>query len=145
VLRNCSTATPEVGGSHIHLLPNRRGKAPWRPHKELKNARHFTFFSVATQVMSSDEVEVEGQRLPVRRTSSRRLRVVTFTIGGHHFAAIEQNPDKPSWWGQLARDGHQVVQFKYAGANRFVAVAVDGKVIEYGAGKRRGQSAIVPS
>jgi len=29
--------------------------------------------------MSGDEVEVESQRLAVRRTSSRRLRMVTFT------------------------------------------------------------------
>ena len=103
------------------------------------------FSSVATQLMTGDEVEVEGQRLPIRRTSSRRLRMVTFTMAGHQFAAIEQNPDKPSRWGQLARGGHQVVQFKDAAANRFVAVAVDGKVTEYGAGKRRGQSAADPS
>ena len=89
--------------------------------------------------MTGDEVEVEGQRFPVRRTSSRRLRMVTFPTGGHQFAAIEQNPDKPSRWGQLARGGHQVVQFKDAAANRFVAVAVDGEVTEYGGGKRGGQ------
>jgi hypothetical protein len=101
--------------------------------------------SVATQLMTGDEVEVEGQRLPIRRTSSRRLRMVTFTMGGHQFAAIEQNPDKASRWGQLARGGHQVVQFKDSAANRFVAVAVDGEVTEYGAGKRRGESAASPS
>jgi hypothetical protein len=96
--------------------------------------------SVATQMMTSDEVEVEGQRLPVRRTSSQRLRIVTFTAGGRQFAAIEQNPDNPSRWGQLARSGHQVVQFKDVASNRFMAVAVDGRVTEYGAGKSRHQS-----
>jgi hypothetical protein len=96
--------------------------------------------SVATQMMADDEVEVEGQRLPVRRTSSQRLRIVTFTAGGRQYAAIEQNPDKPSRWGQLARGGHQVVQFKDVASNRFVAVAVDGDVKEYGAGKSRHQS-----
>ncbi len=48
--------------------------------------------SVARQLMSADEVEVEGQRLPVRRTSKQRLRTVTFALGGRRYAAIEQNP-----------------------------------------------------
>ena len=42
--------------------------------------------------------------------------------------AIEQNAEKPSRWGQLAREGNQVVQFKDTAINRFVAVAVDGKI-----------------
>jgi hypothetical protein len=96
--------------------------------------------SVATQMMAGDEVEVDGGRLPVRRTSSQRRRIVTFTVDGRQFAAIEQNPEKPSRWGQLARGGHQVVQFKDVASNRFVAVAVDGDVKEYGAGKSRHQS-----
>jgi hypothetical protein len=45
----------------------------------------------------------------------------------------EQNPDKPSRWGLLARGGHHVVQFKDAETNKFVAVAVDGDVRVYGA------------
>jgi len=44
-----------------------------------------------------------------------------------------QNPQKPSRWGQLAREGHQVVQFKDRKTARFVALAVDGVVKEYGA------------
>ncbi len=68
--------------------------------------------TIARQLMSADEVEVEGKRLPVRRTSKQGLRTVTFTMGGRQYAAIEQNPGKPSRWGQLARSGHQVVQFK---------------------------------
>jgi hypothetical protein len=66
---------------------------------------------------------------------------VTFTMEGRQYAAIEQNPGKPSRWGQLARSGHQVVQFKDGQSNRFVAVAVDGEVKEYGVGKSRGQPA----
>jgi hypothetical protein len=93
--------------------------------------------SVATQMMAGDEVEVDAGRLPVRRTSSQRLRIVTFTVDGRQFAAIEQNPEKPSRWGQLARSGHQVVQFKDVASNRFVAVAVDGRVTEYGAERSR--------
>lgn len=89
--------------------------------------------------MSGDQVEVEGHRLSVRRTSSGRFRTVNFVIAGHEFAAIEQNPDKLSQWGQLARSGHQVVQFKDRATKRIVAVAVDGKVSEYGAKKNLGQ------
>lgn len=54
---------------------------------------------VAKQLMSADEVEVGGKRLPVRRTSKQGLRTVTFTVEGRQYAAIEQNPDKPSRWG----------------------------------------------
>jgi len=82
--------------------------------------------SVAKQMMSADEVEVEGKRLPVRRTSKQGLRTVTFAMEGRQCAAIEQNPEKPSQLAQLARSGHQVVQFKDVVSNRFVAVAVDG-------------------
>lgn len=101
---------------------------------------HETLASIATQMMSGTRVVVQGKSLPVRRSSTQRLRIVTFTMGGREYMAIEQNPEKPSRWGQLAREGHQVVQFKDDQTNRFVAVAVDGKVIEYGAMKR-GQSA----
>jgi hypothetical protein len=48
-------------------------------------------------------------------------------MDGREYQAIEQNAEKPSRWGQLAREGHQVVQFKDSGANKFVAVSVDGK------------------
>ena len=95
--------------------------------------------SVAKQLLSADEVEVEGNRLPVRRTSKQGLKTVTFTMEGRQYAAIEQNPDKPSRWGQLARSGHQVVQFKDVQTNRFVAVAVDGEAKEYGAKRKRDQ------
>ena len=57
-------------------------------------------------------------------------------MDGREYEAIEQNPEKPSRWGQLAREGHQVVQFKDNETNSFVAVAVDGKVREYGSFRR---------
>jgi hypothetical protein len=88
--------------------------------------------SIAKQLMTSTQVEVEGKRLPVRRTSTQRLKKVSFTMGRRRHEAIEQNPDKPSRWGQLAREGHEVVQFKDVETNRFVSVAVDGEVKEYG-------------
>jgi len=91
------------------------------------------FHSVAAQMMSgADAIDLNDEHIPVRRTSAQRLRTVAFTIDGHSYTAIEQNPDKPSRWGQLARQGHQVVQFKDNHSNRFIAVSVDGKVKEYG-------------
>ena len=86
---------------------------------------------VAVQLMAGDAVVVDGNKIPVRRTSSQRLKTVSFTVDGREYTAIEQNPDKPSRWGQLAREGHKVVQFKDNESNRFVAVAIDGKLREY--------------
>ena len=94
--------------------------------------------SIATQLMSGTSAKVEGKNLRVGRASTHRLKTVRFTMDSHEYQAIEQNPDKPSRWGVLARAGHQVVQFKDTRTNKFVAVAVDGKVIEYGSRRRRG-------
>ena len=91
--------------------------------------------SVASQLMTGTSVDVDGKSAPVRRTSRQHLKTAAFSIEGHQYQAIEQNPEKPSRWGQLARSGHQVVQFKDAESNRFVAVVVDGEVTFYGASK----------
>ena len=96
-----------------------------------------TLKSIAAQLMTSASVSVDGKSRPVRRTSRQRLKTMAFTVGGREYQAIEQNPEKPSRWGQLARSGHQVVQFKDAESNRFVAVVVDGEVTFYGASKKR--------
>jgi hypothetical protein len=96
--------------------------------------------SVARQMMSGTQITIGDKVLPVRRTSSHRLKAVSFEMNGNKYEAIEQNPDKPSRWGQLARDGHQVVQFKDAASNRFVAVSIDGKVKEYGSLRRKDSS-----
>ena len=88
--------------------------------------------AVAENLMNRDQFEVGGQKLRVRRTSSQRLRNVDFTMNGREYQAIEQNPEKPSRWGKLAQAGHKVVQFRDAESNRYVAVAVDGEVKEYG-------------
>ena len=93
--------------------------------------------SIAAQLMTSTAVNVEGKSISVRRTSRQRLKTIEFGIGGHDYEAIEQNPEKPSRWGRLARDGHRVVQFKDAERNKFVAVVVDGEVTFYGASKQR--------
>ena len=88
--------------------------------------------AVAQQMMSGSSVEISGKTIPVRRTSTHRFRTAAFTMNGRPLQAIEQNPEKPSRWGQLARDGHHVVQFKDVETNKFIAVAVDGKVRVYG-------------
>jgi hypothetical protein len=95
--------------------------------------------SVAEQLMAgaaessrADEVVVEGRNWKIGRTGSRRFRTVRFALGGVEYQAIEQNAEKPSRWGQLARKGHRVVQFRDVASGKYVAVAVDGKVTEYG-------------
>lgn len=93
--------------------------------------------SIAAQLTMSTSVDVNGKAVPVRRTSSQRLKTVAFSVEGRRYEAIEQNPEKPSRWGQLARSGHQVVQFKDAERNKFVAVVVDGEVKFYGGSRDR--------
>jgi hypothetical protein len=87
---------------------------------------------VAEQLMGGQEVVVEGKTWRVTRTGSRRFRTVRFVIGGREYQAIEQNAEKPSRWGKLAREGHQVVQFRDLQTLKYAAVAVDGEVREYG-------------
>jgi hypothetical protein len=89
--------------------------------------------SVAMQLMNGEEVGLdEGQKLRVKRVGSGRLRMVQFKLNGRIFEAIEQNREKPSRWGQLAREKHQVVQFRDVETHKYVAVAVDGEITEYG-------------
>jgi hypothetical protein len=88
--------------------------------------------SVAAQLMNSDLVVHGGQKLRVQRVGRGRLRMVAFQLNGRTLEAIEQNPEKPSQWGKLAREKHQVVQFRDVESHKYVAVSVDGEVREYG-------------
>jgi hypothetical protein len=88
--------------------------------------------SVAAQRMSGNTVMVEGVSVPVKRTGSRRFRTVQFEMGARRYQAIEQNRERPSRWGQLAREGHRVVQFRDLESNKYVAVAVDEEITEGG-------------
>jgi hypothetical protein len=88
--------------------------------------------SVAMQLMNGDVVALDDQKLRVKRVGSGRLRMVQFKLNGRVFEAIEQNRMKPSRWGQLAREKHQVVQFRDVATHKYVAVAVDGEITEYG-------------
>jgi len=81
--------------------------------------------------MAPGAVSIEGKSIPVKRTSYQRLRTLTFAMNGRQYQAIEQNAEKPSRWGQLAREGHRVVQFRDVQTGKYVAVAVDGAVREY--------------
>src|SRR5690349_1749256 len=88
--------------------------------------------SVAEQMMGGAKVAVEGRSSKVTRTGALRLRTVRFVMAGKEYQAIEQNPEKPSRWGELAREGHRVVQFRDLETQKYVAVVVDEKVREYG-------------
>lgn len=90
--------------------------------------------SVAAQLMNGEQVVMDeaDQKLRVKRVGSGRLRMVQFKLNGRLFEAIEQNREKPSRWGQLAREKHQVVQFRDVITHKYVAVAVDGEITEYG-------------
>src|ERR1700756_956262 len=76
--------------------------------------------SIVTNLMSRNQVEVQGQKFRVRRTSTRRLRNVRFTINGHECEAIEQNPRR---WGKLGKDGHPVVQFRDVVSKRYIYIS----------------------
>jgi len=88
--------------------------------------------SVAVQLMNGEEVALDDQKLRVKRVGSGRLRMVQFKLNGRMLEAIEQNRMKPSRWGQLARERHQVVQFRDVETHKYVAVVVDGEITEYG-------------
>ena len=92
---------------------------------------HTTLSSVAGQMMNGTQVTVGGRTSRVSRTAAQRLRTVRFLMGGMEYQAIEQNREKPSRWGKLAREGHQVVQVRDLASQKYVAAGVDGKVIEY--------------
>jgi len=91
-----------------------------------------TLASVAAQLMNGEQVTLADQKIRVRRVGRGRLRMVQFNMNGRVWEAIEQNREKPSRWGKLAREKHQVVQFRDVEAHKYVAVAVDGEVMQYG-------------
>jgi hypothetical protein len=66
---------------------------------------------------------------PIRRTSRSKLREVDFKFGDTALRGVEQNASTNSRWAKLAREGKKVMQF--LADRRYVAVAVDGKVILY--------------
>jgi hypothetical protein len=93
----------------------------------------------STMVEDAPAVELEGQAFPVRITAKKRLRQVDFVFHRQELRGLEQNPETGSQWAELARRGHQVMQFLSAG--RYVANVVDGKVTLYGGKSNRQRPA----
>jgi hypothetical protein len=50
-------------------------------------------------------VEIEEKRYEVRHTSKRSIRFVAVD----DYTFLNQNPEKNSVWGRLARDGHKIM------------------------------------
>ena len=84
-------------------------------------------------VEGAADVDLEGQKFPVRETRRKRLREVDFVFEGQPLRGLEQNPKTESRWAQLARADHKVMQFLSAG--RYIGVVVDGRVTLYGGKK----------
>jgi|SRR5579864_2010068 hypothetical protein len=93
---------------------------------------HDALRSVVEQMMGGGVVSLGEDKYKVSRTGAQRLRTVRFKMGGKEYQAIEQNPEKPSRWGKMAREGKRVVQFRDVRSGKYVAVVFDGKVMEYG-------------
>jgi hypothetical protein len=94
--------------------------------------------AIAKQMKAGTKVQVEGKIVDVKKSSSQRLKTLQFQLDGRDYQAIEQNPEKPSQWGQLARKGHHVVQFRDVASGKYVAVAIDGEIKEYGKLGKKG-------
>jgi hypothetical protein len=92
---------------------------------------HAIFQSVAEQLLTGPQIVIDGRGSRVTRTGSLRLRTARFFAQGREYQAIEQNAEKPSHWGKLARTGHKVVQFRDLSSQKYVAVSVDGSIREY--------------
>jgi hypothetical protein len=91
--------------------------------------------TVWRQALVDDAAEVDllGRKFAVRDTPRKHLRQVDFEFAGQSLRGLEQNPETESRWAQLARAGHQVMQFLSGG--RYIGVVVDGKVTLYGGKK----------
>jgi len=81
----------------------------------------------------SSTVKIDTESFPVRKTASKRLVEVDFTLDGQPYRGIQQNPNTKSGWANLARKGAKVMQFLQAG--KYVAVVVDGNVTHYSSKK----------
>jgi hypothetical protein len=95
------------------------------------------FSGLAREMMSDSVVSAAGKTVKVERTGSQKLRTVRVVVDGREYQMIEQNPEKPSRWGKLAREGHRVVQVRDVELGKYIAAVVDGKVREYGKLSRR--------
>jgi hypothetical protein len=87
---------------------------------------------IARQVFEGQKtVTTPSGTARVTTTSKQGLRKVEFSAGDERLVGIEQNPHTASRWARLAREGHQVMQFRDARTGAYLAVVVDGKVTLY--------------
>ena len=86
-----------------------------------------------TLVEERTTVDVDGRSSPVGSTRNKGLRTVSFRVGDRLIEGIEQNPEKDSRWGKLAREGQKVMQFSCN--HRYFGVVADGKLTRYPAWK----------
>jgi len=94
---------------------------------------------VAKQVFAGQrEVETASGKTRVTTTSKQGLRKVEFDAGDLRLVGIEQNPHTASRWAKLAREGHQVMQFRDAATGAYVANVVDDRVTFYRKGHGTG-------
>jgi hypothetical protein len=90
-----------------------------------------TLISVWRQALEENLnlVEIDGARIPVRRTQKRRLRQVDFVVAGQGLRGLEQSPDTRSKWAVMAREGQKVMQFLSGGL--YIGNVADGKLTLY--------------
>ncbi len=93
----------------------------------------------AALLENSREVHLNGQKFKVRETPKKRLKEIDFAFEGQTLRGLEQNANTESQWAQLARQGHQVMQFLISG--RYIGNVVDGKVTLYG--KQKGDKKVL--
>jgi hypothetical protein len=116
--------SPPSGAFYVGVLPT--APAGFRilvgKHSTMKTALGAARMqSVAKQMMGGNTVKLGGKTLPVRRTSVQHLKTVTFKLGGREYQAIQQNPDRPSRWGKLARAGRLRQRWRQASPITFGA------------------------
>lgn len=91
-------------------------------HLDLEAKLEEYAIKIAVSIFSDQsEVELEGNKYPIKKFKSKRLRYVD--LYGYRF--IEQNPNKTSRWAQMAREGKQIV-WVFRGRSYYARV-IDGK------------------
>lgn len=70
-----------------------------------------------------DEVEIEGEIIPIVKTSKSKVRLVE----KDGYTYIEQNPHKNSHWAKLAQEGHSIMWVMQG--RRYLAQVKDGKFL----------------
>ncbi len=73
-----------------------------RSHMNLEAASKVAYEAIFSD---RDEVEIDGQKRMITKTSKQGLRSIE--LDGYTF--IEQNPEKNSAWGKMARGGSKIL------------------------------------